>query len=97
VIPLTAEQIRGFILDRFRSQLEAKGLSPWTISDDFDLLTEGVVDSMGIVELITALEQHWDIELDLEALEPEKLTIVGPLCRYVEERSRVIADLSFRA
>ena len=91
MIHLTTEQVRAFILDRFRSQLEAKGLSPSTISDNFDLLTEGVVDSMGVVELINALEQHWNIQLDLEALEPESLTIVGPLCRYVEERSRRIA------
>ena len=90
---ITAGGIRAFILDRLQGQLEAKGLSHSSVPDDFDLLTEGVIDSMGIVELIIALEQQFDIRLDFEELDPESLTIIGPLCRYIEEKS-VTSDLA---
>ena len=91
---ISAEEIRAFILDRLQSQLDAKGLSPSSVPDGFDLLTEGVIDSMGIVELIVALEQQFDTRLDFEELDPESLTIVGPLCRYVEEKSGAPSDLA---
>ena len=93
---ISAEEVRAFILDRLQSSLSAKGLSTESVPDDFDLLTEGVIDSMGIVELIAALEGQFNIRLDFEELDPENLTIVGPLCRYVEEKSGLSADLAGR-
>jgi acyl carrier protein len=84
---VAAGEVRAFILDRLQDQLEAKGLSLSSVPDDFDLLTEGVIDSMGIVELIVALEQQLGTCLDFEELDPENLTIIGPLCRYIEEKS----------
>jgi acyl carrier protein len=83
----TAEEIRTFILGRVQGQLEAKGLSISSVPDEFDLLTEGVIDSMGVVELIASLEQQFDMRLDFEKLDPESLTIIGPLCRYIEQKS----------
>ena len=84
---ITANEIRKFILNRLQGQLEAKGLSPSSVPDDFDLLTEGVVNSMGMVELVVAVEQRFATRLDFEELDPESLTIVGPLCKYIEEQS----------
>jgi acyl carrier protein len=84
---VTADEIRKFILGRLQGPLEAKGLSPSSVPDDFDLLTEGVVNSMGMVELVVAVEQQFATRLDFEELDPESLTIVGPLCKYIEERS----------
>ena len=84
---ITAEEIRTFILSRLQGQLEAKGLCPSSVPDDFDLLTEGVINSMGMVELVVAVEQQFATRLDFDELDPESLTIVGPLCRYIEERS----------
>lgn len=93
---ISAGEVRAFILDRLQSPLAAKRLSPESVPDHFDLLTEGVIDSMGIVELIAALEGQFDIRLDFEELDPENLTIVGPLCRYVEEKSGASVDFADR-
>ena len=84
---ITAEDIRTFLLNRFEAQLQGKGLSLAGVPDDFDLLTEGVVDSAGMVELVVALERRFAVRLDFDELEPENLTVVGPLCRYIELRS----------
>jgi len=69
------------------TRLAAQGLKADDIPDDFDLLTKGVVDSLGILELIANVEEHFEITIDFEDLTPENLTIVGPFCRYVEQKS----------
>jgi acyl carrier protein len=57
------------------------------VPEDFDLLTNGVVDSFGILEMITAIEEQFNLQLDMANLDAEQLTILGPLCRYVAENA----------
>jgi acyl carrier protein len=85
---ITAEAVRALLLERFASSLAAKGLEPAQVPDDFDLLTEGVIDSLGILEMISAIEHRFGLAIDFEDLDAEELTILGPLCRYVEGKSR---------
>ena len=84
---ILVEEIRSFVLARLATPLAAKRLTPQDVPDDFDLLIEGVIDSLGIVELIVAVQEQFGIEIDFEDLDAEDLTIVGPLCRYIEEKS----------
>lgn len=83
---IQAKHIRSFVLANLAGPLAANGLTPATVPDDFDLLTEGVIDSLGIVELIASVEQHFEIQVDFEDLDPELMTVVGPFCRYIEEK-----------
>jgi len=78
--------VRSFLLEFFEEQLTLKGLSTNDISDDFDLLTQGVIDSLGFLEMTVALQETFDIELDFDEIDPEKLSIMGPLCRYVDQK-----------
>jgi acyl carrier protein len=59
------------------------------VPDSFDLLTEGVIDSFGIVELIMRLEERYGFEIDFSELDVDNLTRIGPVSRYVEDRGRV--------
>jgi acyl carrier protein len=45
-----------------------------------------MIDSLGLLDLMSAIQQHCQQEIDFEALDPEQLTVVGPLCRYVSEQ-----------
>ena len=83
---LTEASIRRFLLDKYREPIGAMGLIPEELADDFDFLLSGVIDSFGILEMISAIEKEFDIELDLEALDAEQITVLGPLSRYVAER-----------
>ncbi len=85
---VSADEVRSFILERFADELEEKGFSPEDVRDDFDLFNEGVIDSLGVVETVGAVEERFDLELDLDELDEEDMTIVGPLCRFVEAQSR---------
>jgi len=84
---ISAEEVRAAILFRLHGRLTAMGIDAQNVPDDFDLLTEGVIDSQGVVEMIVAMEQGFNTQIELEDLDPEDLTIIGPLCRYVAERA----------
>ena len=56
------------------------------IPDDFDLRAEGIVDSLGFVALLTEIETRLGAQIDFDSLDPEDLTRIGPLARYIAER-----------
>lgn len=79
----TADDVQQFILGRIDDPLRAKGLANAEVPFTFDLLLEGVIDSFGIVELIAALEERYELEFDFDELAPDDLTRIGPLSSYV--------------
>jgi len=81
-----AQQVRSLVLTKLKQPLLAKGLHPENVPDDFDLLTAGVIDSQGLIELILAVEQRFDVEIDFEQLDPEQLMVIGPFCHYIAEK-----------
>ena len=82
-IPLTAADVRAFVVADLTDALTENGIDPDAVGDDFDLLTSGVIDSFGILELIADVNEHFGIEIDFEELDPEGLTIVGQFSAYV--------------
>src|ERR1035441_113041 len=82
---ISANEVRHFLLRYYASQLAARGLQADNVPDQFDLLTEGIVDSLGILEMVSAVEREIGFELDMQALDPEQMTILGPFCAYVEK------------
>jgi acyl carrier protein len=84
---ITEASIRQFLLDKYCKPIGAIGLAPDNLADDFDFLLNGVIDSFGILEMISAIENEFQIRLDLADLDAEQITILGPLSRYVAERS----------
>ena len=68
------------------------GLDPAELPDNFDFLLKGVIDSFGILEMVGSIQDEFRIQLDLETLDAEQITILGPLSLYVAENG--ITDLS---
>lgn len=76
-----------FLKDYLARKLEACGRDECEeLSEDFDLFLSGVIDSLGLLDLWVALEKRFDHEIDIEPLDPEQMTIVGPLCQFVSEQ-----------
>jgi acyl carrier protein len=86
------DAIRALLLDACAEGLALVSLTPADVADDFDLREAGVVDSLGFLELVTALEDELGIELDFEDMDPELLTTVGPLVAYVAGQVRAEPD-----
>ena len=82
---VTLDNVRAFLLTRYYEPIIAMQLSLTEIPDDFDLLLSGVIDSFGILEMISAIEDEFRIQLDLALLDAEDITRIGPLARYIAE------------
>ncbi len=64
------------------------GFDPVEVPDSFDFLLSGVIDSFGILEMVSSIEDEFRIRLDLAALDAEQITILGPLSQYVAKNSK---------
>ncbi len=84
---VTADAVHEFLIARFAKPLSKSGVKPGDVGPEFDLFAEGIVDSLGIMEMMTALEDHFGIILDLEKLDPEEFSVVGPLGRFIEDQA----------
>jgi len=81
------EAIRDFLGSYLRPKFIGQGQDPPTdMSDDHDLLLLGVIDSQDFLNLLLAVEAHFGLQIDFEGLDPEQMTIVGPLCKFVSEQ-----------
>ena len=85
---ITEASIRRFLLDKYCKPIGAIGMIPEELADDFDFLLNGVIDSFGILEMISAIEDEFQIQLDLAALDAEDITRIGPLARYIAKNAK---------
>jgi acyl carrier protein len=72
-----------FIYAYFSEMLSELGLGPEDFPDSFDLFEEGIIDSLGIFDLVEALEKEYGVEIDIENFDIEEITVVGSLARQV--------------
>lgn len=59
-----------------------------SVSDDHALLDSGLIDSMGIFELVSALEQACGVTIDDDELVPENFNSINDIAALVEQKSR---------
>jgi len=62
---------------------EALGIEPPGV--DVDLIEEGVIDSLALIELLFAIERHFGIEIPPDRLEVERFRTLGRLAELVAE------------
>lgn len=83
----TAAEVRCFLLEHFSFTIAANGLNPAELGDDLDLLRAGVIDSLGVLEMISAVEQRFKITVDFEPMDPADLTLLGKFSSFVAENA----------
>ncbi len=71
-------KIREFIIENFLFG-DDNGLK-----DDTSFLEEGIIDSTGVLELVTYLEEEFEISVDDEELIPENLDSINNVAAYLE-------------
>jgi len=84
---LSTDDIRGFILEHLKSSFEDNGIDIESIEEDFDLMKMGIIDSLGFIQLVGAIEEHFNIEIDFEELDADQLTVMETLCNYIAEKA----------
>jgi len=63
--------------------------SAHTVDDDVDLFGAGLLDSLGLLELISAIEQRFDVVLDLSDLDFEQISRIGDFAALVGRSARM--------
>ena len=71
-----ADQIRDYIERTFSK----------TVKDSDSLLDSGLLDSVGIFELVTFLEETFGIKIEDEAIVPEHFETVALIAAFVERK-----------
>jgi acyl carrier protein len=77
----TRESVRQLIVTEFNWPAESN------LADDYPLLERGVIDSLGMHQLVTFLESTYDIEIDDEDLVPENFETLAAIADMVDLKS----------
>ena len=78
-----AAEVRRFILENFLFGQDDQGLE-----NDASLLDNGIMDSTGVLELVSYLEQHFRIKVEDIELVPENLDSVNRLTDFIQRRQQ---------
>ncbi len=73
-------KIKNFIIENFLFG-NADGLE-----DSTSFLEEGIIDSTGVLELVTFLEEEFEIQIEDEELIPENLDSINYVSAYLERK-----------
>ena len=60
-------------------------------SDDASFLEEGIIDSVGFMELVTYVQQTFNIEVGQEELVPDNFDSVNKLARYIQTKQQAVS------
>jgi len=72
--------------DRIREIVAEIASKPVTVATDENLFECGLLDSFGLTDLVTRLEQEYDIRIPDGDLNPRKFESLDRIAAYVEER-----------
>ena len=75
------QEIRQFIIDNFLF-----GEPETQLSNNDSLLDQGIIDSMGVLELVTFLEDKYEIEIPDDELVPTNLDSVNRMIEFVQRK-----------
>jgi acyl carrier protein len=75
------QEIRQFILEAFLFGDES---DPFTDSDSF--MQKGIIDSTGVLELTTFLEEKYGVTVEDEEMVPENLDSIDNLVKFLERK-----------
>jgi acyl carrier protein len=77
----TPEAIRHLLIDG----LIYRG-SPSDLNDDFPLVDKHVIDSLGMMKLISLIEQEFGVKVDDDDVLPENFVSISAIARFVESK-----------
>ena len=76
------EQIRNYIAETFLFSDNG-----FNVSDDVSFLDEGIIDSMGVLELIMFTEETFNISVEDDEIKPENFDSVNKLFDYIQRKT----------
>jgi acyl carrier protein len=81
--------IKQFVTEEFAPDISANDLDA-----DLDLLSSGVIDSLGLLKLIAWIETTFDVVVDDAALDPDNFRTVSAIDGFIERAAMAQAEAS---
>ena len=78
-------QLREFITENFLFGQEV------ALTDDESFLDQGIIDSTGVLELVTFIEDKHQIAVDDSELIPDNLDSIQKLLRFIQSKRELCA------
>ena len=82
-----AQQVREFIVENFLYGQER------AFKDDDSFLGEGIVDSTGVLQLVSHLEETYGITVEDEDLTPENMDSINSVVAYLSRKMNPVAGV----
>jgi acyl carrier protein len=76
-----ADEVRVFVVDYLERRAREKGLGAISAGDDVHMVNSGLLDSFAFLALLTDVEVHFGIEVDLSGSDPDEFLTIGGLVR----------------
>jgi acyl carrier protein len=80
-MPDEKNKIKNFIIENFLFG-NSEGLGVHT-----SFLEEGIIDSTGVLELVTYLEEEFSIKVDDEEITPDNLDSINNITAYLQRKT----------
>lgn len=81
-----ASEIRAFIVSNFLFGQEGKGFA-----DDQSFMETGIIDSTGLLELVSFVEEKYGISIGDRELVPENLDSLSRISQFVARKRDAVA------
>ena len=72
------EEIRKFIIQNY-----LRGAKNRKLGDDDSFLDQGIIDSIGVIELTNFIQEKYDIKIEVPEIIPENFDTLNNLERYI--------------
>lgn len=73
--------VRNFVIENFLF-----GDDPESLLNDDSFLETGIIDSTGVLELVSFIEEKYSMEVDDDELIPENLDSIDRLINFIESK-----------
>lgn len=84
-----ADRIKRCIVENF-----VPDATPDDLPDDYDLIDNGVITSLGMARLITVLGREFDIDIDAADVRPEYFRTVTSIDEFIERTTADVPAMS---
>ena len=75
------ESVKKFILDNFLFESDVNA-----VGYDDSFLEKGIIDSTGVMELVSFIEEEFKVSVDDDELIPENLDTINRLASFVKSK-----------
>lgn len=80
-MPTIEADVRGFVTDNFLF-----GRKNAKLAGDDSLLEQGLIDSTGVLELVSFIENKFEIKVEDDDLVPDNLDSINRLIAFIEAK-----------